>query len=233
MSREMAKGICQHFMDAHLIENAADLSTTMFKERGIYMMTPKGLHILERFISRNGINAEQLMRMFAIQPICMKLLHLERRNADDEIIVTKSVIEVLWRRFAGREPNVTRLNEEDLATQWQSRYYNKSVIPKGGEEVDFAVGIVLRKYAGLDKKVGAADEFHFAAISGIEWLLDYTTCVGPDEAAEMGAQFVRYGLIVLVSDKGKVKENNLIATVQGGESGGGAGAVMVGRFQAF
>ncbi len=104
MTRDMAKAMSQHFMDARLIENAADPSSNLFKDRGVYVLTPKGLHVLERFISKNGINSDHLQQVFVTQPICIKLLHLERRSADDEIIVTQSVITALFRRFVGRAP---------------------------------------------------------------------------------------------------------------------------------
>lgn len=47
----MAKEMCQHFMDARLIENAADPSSIVFKDRGIYMCTAKGLHMYVFFSS--------------------------------------------------------------------------------------------------------------------------------------------------------------------------------------
>lgn len=225
MTREMAKGICQHFMDAHLIENAADLNSLSFRDRGVYMITPKGLHILERFITKNGISADHLLPVFASQPICMKLLHLERRSQDDEIIITKSVVEVLFRRFIGREPNTTKLSDDDLQQQYHARWYNKAAATT--EELDWSLGLPLRKLPSADKKIG--DEYHFSAVSATEWLCDYSTCVGVDEASELAGQFVRYGLITLVSDKGKVKENNVVVTVRAGGAGGGAGAVMVSR----
>jgi len=72
MTRDMAKATCQHFMDARLIENAVYPSSNFFKDRGIYVLTPKGLHVLEQYISRNEITED---KMFATQPICVKLLH--------------------------------------------------------------------------------------------------------------------------------------------------------------
>jgi len=54
MTHDMAKAMSQHFMDAHLIENAADPSSNLFKDRGVYQLTPKGLHVLKHFISCNG-----------------------------------------------------------------------------------------------------------------------------------------------------------------------------------
>ncbi|EPT03102.1 hypothetical protein FOMPIDRAFT_1028809 [Fomitopsis schrenkii] len=114
MTREMAKAMCQQFMDARLIENAADPGSNLFKDRGVYVLTPKGLHVLERFMSKNGINGDHLAPVFASQPICMKLLHLERRSVDDEIIVSHSVITALFRRFVGRKPNYPPENVESM-----------------------------------------------------------------------------------------------------------------------
>jgi hypothetical protein len=222
----MAKGIGQHLIDAHLIENASDLSSPQFKDRGIFMVTPKGLHILERFITKNGISADHTLRLFADQPICMKMLHLERRSADDEIIITRSVIDVLWKRFAGASPNVTKLNEDDLQSQYNIRWFTKTNL-SASEIVDKAAGIVLRKVPGEKK---GTEEFQFPAVSAVDWLLDFSTCTGPEEAAEMAAQFVRYGMITLSSEKGKTKEGNLIVTVKAGGAGGGSGAIMVSRF---
>ncbi|KAK8864196.1 hypothetical protein IAR55_001442 [Kwoniella newhampshirensis] len=226
MSREMAKGMCQHFMDSHLIENAIDLGSGTFKDRGIYMLTAKGLHILERFVTKNGISADHLLKIFASQPICMKLLHLERRSQDDEMIVTRGVIEVLYRRFAGREPNLTRLNEDELQAYYHSRFYMKAPPLPPGETLDRANGMIVRKVAASGEKKEAPDEYWFSALSAIDWILDYTSATGADEAADILGQFVRYGLIILVSDKGRVKEGNMVVTVRAGGAGGGAGGIM-------
>ena len=88
MTREMAKAMCQHFMDARLIQNAVDPSSNPFKEHGVYQLTPEGLHVLERFMNKNGISANHISHVFQTRPIYMKLLHLERRSVDGEIIVS-------------------------------------------------------------------------------------------------------------------------------------------------
>lgn len=220
MSREMARGVGQHLIDAHLIELATDISAGVFKERGLYMLTPKGLHILERFITKNGIAADHLLRVFATQPICMKLLHLERRTQDDEILVTRNVFEVLFRRFLGREPNVTRMTDDELLAHYYSRPHSKGTV-YNGDGCDRTQGMLLRRIPTGER------EFHFGALAAVDWLIDFTTIIGVEEAAEVLGQFVRYGYIALVSDRGKVKEGNVVVTVQGGGAGGGAGALMV------
>jgi GTPase-activating protein SST2 len=203
MTRDMAKAMSQHFMDARLIENAADPSSNLFKDRGVYILTPKGLHVLERFISKNGINSDHLQQVFATQPICIKLLHLERRSVDDEIIVTPSVITALFRRFVGRQPN----------------YPPQSSAPNDAFQLyhERSKGVALMDVA---EKKGPTHKCCFAAVTALEWLCDFTSVVGREEAAEMAAQFVRFGLIVLVSDKRKNNDSAIIFTVRGSAPGG-------------
>jgi len=210
MTRDMAKAMSQHFMDARLIENAADPTSNLFKERGVYVLTPKGLHVLERFISRNGINGDHLAHVFASQPICMKLLHLERRAIDDEIIVSQSVIAALFRRFVGKEANYPASNSQPIDNT--EVYHERS---RGIQFMD-----VQDRVAASGRTQTVVHRFCFAALAALEWLCDFTSVVGREEAAEMAAQFVRFGLIALVSDKRKNNDSAIIFTVRGSSPGG-------------
>jgi len=223
----MAKGICQHFLDAHLIENAAELKSTSFRDRGIYMLTGKGLHVLERFVAKNGVASDHLLHLYATQNIIQKILHLERRSQDDELLITKGVIETVFKRFAGIQPNATRLSDDDIESILAARPHTKAPTIPPGESIDRAGGVIVRRIQGASIEKRSPEEYHFTALSACDWLLDYATIVGLDEAADVMAQFVRYGLITLVSDKGKVKDDNLVVTVKAGGPGGGAGAMMV------
>jgi hypothetical protein len=209
MTREMAKAMCQHFMDARLIENATDPTSNLFKDRGVYQLTAKGLHVLERFISKNGINSDHLQTVFASQPICIKLLHLERRFSDDETIVTQSVITALFRRFIGRQPNYPHGENRD--TDAFLRYHER------------AKGIPLFDLHEKGNKGYITTRFSFYAVAALEWLCDFTSVVGREEAAEMAAQFVRFGLITLVSDKRKNTDSAIIFTVRGSSPSGSSG----------
>jgi hypothetical protein len=211
MTRDMAKAMSQHFMDARLIENAADPSSNLFKDRGVYVLTPKGLHVLERFISRNGINGDHLAHVFATQPICMKLLHLERRSVDDEIIVSQSVITALFRRFVGRQSNYNAPSNQNIDST--TAYHERA---KGIQLMD----ISDRQPSGSSKSHPVAQRYCFAALAALEWLCDFTSVVGREEAAEMAAQFVRFGLIALVSDRRKNNDSAIIFTVRGSAPGG-------------
>ncbi|KAF8900026.1 regulator of G protein signaling domain-containing protein [Mucidula mucida] len=221
MTRDMAKAMSQHFMDARLIENAADPSSNLFKDRGVYVLTPKGLHVLERFISKNGINSDHLQQVFVTQPICIKLLHLERRSADDEIIVTQSVITALFRRFVGRSPNYPS-SSQPITDPFQ-RYNERS---KGVALMD-----VTERAQPLQGKPQQVHKCAFAAVTALEWLCDFTSVVGREEAAEMAAQFVRFGLISLVSDKRKNNDSAIIFTVRGSTPGGNSPVAQQGEFR--
>lgn len=220
MTRDMAKAMCQHFMDARLIENAVDPSSNLFKDRGVYVLTPKGLHVLERFISRNGITADKLQQVFATQPICVKLLHLERRSSDDEIIISQSVITALFRRFVGRQPNTLSQTQPTDAYQ---KYNDRA---KGVPLMD-----VNERAQPLLGRGQQHHKFCFPAVSALEWLCDFTSVVGREEAAEMAAQFVRFGLIALVSDKRKNNDSAIIFTVRGSSPGGNSVVSQQGEFR--
>ncbi|KAH7888086.1 regulator of G protein signaling domain-containing protein [Phlebopus sp. FC_14] len=222
MTREMAKAMCQHFMDARLIENAADQGSNLFKDRGTYVLTPKGLHVLERFISKNGINSDHLQPVFASQPICIKLLHLERRSADDEIIVTQSVITALFRRFVGRQANYLSQSAAGPQDPFQE-YHERS---KGVPLMD-----VQEKAQPLLGKATIVHKYCFSAVCALEWLCDFTSVVGREEAAEMAAQFVRFGLITLVSDKRKNNDSAIIFTVRGSTPNGNSPVRPHGEFR--
>jgi hypothetical protein len=222
MTRDMAKAMSQHFMDARLIENAADPSSNLFKDRGVYVLTPKGLHVLERFISKNGMSAEHLQTVFKTQPICIKLLHLERRSLDDEIIVTQGVINALFRRFVGRQanyPTQTAVNPDPF-----QRYHERA---KGVPLMD-----VTERAQPLNGRPNPLTHKNcFAAVTALEWLCDFTSVVGREEAAEMAAQFVRFGLIALVSDKRKNNDSAIIFTVRGSAPGGNSPVSQHGEFR--
>ena len=193
MNRDMAKGICQHFMDARLIENAGDATNPIFKDKGVYVLTPKGLHILERFITKNGINGDHLLKVFSSQPICMKLLHLERRASDDELLINTPVLEVIFRRFVGRSANY----EQGAAGGARAGDHGEGGIDRtlGMEMADIQEKVKGRGYRTV--------KHTFNSMGALDWLCDFTTVCGKDEAAEIMAHFQHLDLIRLVLDKSK------------------------------
>lgn len=230
MSREIAKGICQQFMDARLIENATDPSVLSFKDRGIYSITPKGLHILERFITKNGIAADHLVRVFTTQPICMRLLNLERRPNDDDLIVTRPVMELVFRRFVGggKGPNyvVDPSESARFVSIGSPRGFQEAVrLPAG---FDRSNGVEMQDVAEKNPRnptQAMLIKHVFGSATAIDWLCDHSTCTCRDEAAEILAHFVRFGFITLASDKNRT---NTYSEASSGSGSSSSGAVAAG-----
>ena len=220
MTREIAKGICQQFMDARLIENAIDPTAPLFKDRGIHSITPKGLHVLERFITKNGIGADHLVKVFTTQPICMRLLHLERRANDDDIIVTRPVLEVVFKRFIGvKSPNyiTDAMEVSQAAAAGMSRSFVESVRPPINFER--GSGIEMQDVAEKIRNGNMIVVKHvFSSAGAIDWLCDHSTCCCRDEAAELLAHFVRYGFMALYWDKTKSETSTTPQIKTGGSS---------------
>jgi len=146
----------------------------------------------------------------------MKLLHLERRSTDDEIIVSQSVVLALFRRFVGRQPNPAPEQEiADPFIKYDAR----------------AKGIQLTDHKDRLNLNGPVQKYCFQAVTALEWLCDFTSVIGREEAAEMAAQFVRYGFIQLVSDKRKNNDSAIIFTVRGAAGPPDSGIAQHGEFR--
>jgi hypothetical protein len=150
----------------------------------------------------------------------MKLLHLERRSTDDELYTSRHVIEMLWRRFVGRSPNLlpeataAALSSNPSASNSASRFQST-------ESIDQTSGIAVRPLNERIKGKMMSFDYTMTAMAMVDWLLDFTTMAQREEAVENGAQFVRHGFVELVSEKGRInKETCMIITVRGKDEPG-------------
>lgn len=200
--------------------NPAALQRADFK-----ILLPYSRRSLERFVAKNGISHQQLLKVFASQPICMKLLHLERRSSDDELYASRQVIDMLWKRFAGRSANLVQASSEGGGTLSVTPTGTgpKGGAPAGGlaggpstESVDQTQGIAVRPFSDRIKGKQVSFDWAIQAMAVVDWLVDFTTMGQREEAVESAAQFVRLGYLELVCEKGRInKETALIVTVRG------------------
>ena len=91
---------------------------------------------------------------------------------------------------------------------------------------------VVERQPGILGRSNTSYKYCFQAVTALEWLCDFTSIVGRDEAAEMAAHFVRFGLITLVSDKRKGNDSAIIFTVRGSAPAGNS-PVSVCRYSLF
>ena len=179
MAKEMARSVCQRFVDARLIESAESKTQTQFVAKGaLWQLTPKGIAVLHRFCLRNGIVAKHIEPLIKRQQ--MQMVSLERDADTDKLNFDKTMVEIIFRRFLGQEgPNIkstTSISDSDSVS-------------------DYATGLVGVKMARerrvLDKTV--ANTFTGKAAS--DWLLDCCTTIDRRETFEMAEMFVKHQLI--------------------------------------
>jgi hypothetical protein len=199
MAKEMARSVCQRFVDARLMESAESKTNTGFVTKGgVWQLTPKGSATLYRFCSRNGINARH------IEPILrrsqMQMVSLERDPATDKLVQDRPTIEIIFRRFMGSEgPNLkssTSLSDSDSVSEYATGL----------------VGIKMAKERRvLDKLVNNS----FTGKAASDWLLDCCTTIDRRETYEMAELFVKWQLMVpVVEDRAYVRANPMATYFQ-------------------
>ncbi|EAS29226.3 developmental regulator flbA [Coccidioides immitis RS] len=189
MAREMARSVCQRFVDARFIEPVDGRVTAQFPLKGsLFQLTPKGIHILHRFCQRNGITARHVMDVLESPRNTMQLVILERDSQTDQLSRDRATIEVIFRRFAGVDgPNL-----------------KNTVSSSDSDSVsDYANGTTGVKMA-KERKVGdKVIQNSFTGKAAVDWILDCCTASDNRETYEIAVMFVKYNLIYAIAeDKG-------------------------------
>jgi hypothetical protein len=179
MAREMAKSVCQKFLEARFIESS-DGRTDFSHKNSVWQLTPKGMHILQRFCNRNGINQRHVQLVLESSRNSMHLVLLERETDGDRIFRDQSTIEVVFRRFVGQEgPNL----------KWSTANSDSDSV------TDYQTGLVGVKMA-RERRIGDKTYWNtFTGKSAVDWLMDCCTMVDRREPIEVAGLFVEYGLI--------------------------------------
>lgn len=196
MARDMARALCQRFIDARLFESVNDRDLDAFRDKTIWALTPKGICILGRFVQKNGIAAEHVSRLLSSKMNSMQLVVLERDAETDEILQDKSVVEIVFRRFVGRNPNVK----------------SSTGTADSDSVLEYADGMTGVKLAD-QRKFG--DQFLRHSFSGrgaIAWISECTTVLDLDEAHEVAEGFLSQGLVTFAGDS---KSRDLTAEFHG------------------
>ena len=178
MAREMARSVCQRFLDARFIETADGKQGKEFKIQGAtWQLTPKGIHVLERFCSKNGIQQKHVTDLINSSRNTMQLVILERDLATDKLSSDRSTVEVLFRRFVGTNgPNIkqsTSSADSDSLSDYK----------------DGLAGVRM----AADRKVGSPPRTVYQTFTGkgaTDWLMDCCTTVDRRETTEVATLFL-------------------------------------------
>ena len=194
MAKEMARSVCQRFMDARFIENADQKPVTVFPLKGaIWQLTPKGMHLLTMFCQRNGINQRHVLEVLDSPRNTMQLVILERDGLTDKLSHDRATIEVIFRRFVGQEGPNLKSSTSTSDSDSLSDYYNGLIGVKMAKD---------RKI--MDKMVSNS----FTGKAAVDWLMDCCTTVDRRESYEVAELFVQQGLIKpILEDKVFIHQN--------------------------
>lgn len=193
LPRDMAKNLCQTFMDARLFESAMDPGKREFQNKGIYQVTGKGAHIVEKFVHRNALSVEATRHITA--NATPRILFLERAEDEDAIVLNQKAVDAIFRRFAGLRPNVvTRLGDSPLdsplsgSSPARERTLSASDRCNGIEVKDQQHNYEIYRHTFYGK-------------AAVEWLLDYTTVISKEEAICIAQEFVNAQYIEQVGEE--------------------------------
>lgn len=201
MAKEMARSVCQRFMDARFIEAADGKPPVAFPlKNAVWQMTPKGMNVLQMFCQRNGIGQRHVLDVLDSPRNTMHLVIMERDFSSDKIDSDRATVEVIFRRFAGQDgPNLkgsTAVSDSDSVTE-------------------YTTGMVGVKIA-RERKVGDRIVSNtFTGKAAVDWLMDCCTTVDRRETREICELFVKHGLMHSVhDDKAFVQQNPAAALFQ-------------------
>ncbi|KAI1124410.1 RGS-domain-containing protein [Nemania abortiva] len=180
MAKDMARSICQRFLDARFIESADGKLQGVYTMKGaVWQLTPKGVCVLDRFCSRNGIQQRQIGDLVAqgSSHLCI----LERDPGSDKLVMDRGTMEVVFRRLCGAngglniKSNVNSADSDSLS--------------------DYRDGLTGVKMASERKINGKVYKDTFTGKACSDWLMDCCTTVDRRETYEMATLFVHYELM--------------------------------------
>ncbi|KAI0905664.1 RGS-domain-containing protein [Ustulina deusta] len=180
MAKDMARSICQRFLDARFIESADGKLQAVYTMKGaVWQLTPKGVCVLDRFCSRNGIQQRQIGDLIAqgSSHLCI----LERDPATDKLVMDRGTMEVVFRRLCGANGGLN---------------IKSSVNSADADSLsDYRDGLTGVKMAGERKINGKVYKDTFTGKGCSDWLMDCCTTVDRRETYEMASLFVEYELM--------------------------------------
>jgi hypothetical protein len=180
MAKEMARSVCQKFLEAKFVESVEG-KTDFTNKSSVWQLTPKGIHILERFCSRNGIQSAHVKAVIESNRNPKQLVILERYTDTDLLHHDEQTVEIIFRRFVGLTANETQSDSDSIH-----------------EFSTCTVGVKLVKHRPTASR---PYEHTFHGRNAAQWLMDCSTMVDPREAIEIGSLFLQLKLIAPVDPR--------------------------------
>ncbi|OCL03590.1 RGS-domain-containing protein [Glonium stellatum] len=186
MAKEMARSVCQKFLEARFIESV-DGKTDFTSKSSVWQLTPKGIHILDRFCNRNGITQDHVRSLTSSNRNAKQLVILEREPDSDKLNHDKATTEIIFRRFVG-----VKVNSDGISSSSDSDSLH--------EFSKCDVGVKMSR----DRKIGdRIYNYTFTGKATTDWLMDCCTMVDKRETYEVANSFIENGLMAPIEMYGR------------------------------
>ncbi|KAF2833936.1 developmental regulator flbA [Ophiobolus disseminans] len=193
MAKEMARSVCQKFLDAKFVESVEG-KTDFTNKSSVWQLTPKGIHILERFCTRNGIQSAHVKAVIDSNRNPHQLVVLERNTETDKLHHDEQTVHIIFRRFVGTTANETQSDSDSIH--------------------EFSMCNIGVKLVKNRRSATRPWEYSFNGRNAAQWLMDCSTMVDPREAVEVGSLFLQLGLVAPTDTRNP--ENNFLPQKQVG-----------------
>jgi hypothetical protein len=193
MAKEMARSVCQKFLEAKFIESVEG-KVDFQNKSSVWQLTPKGIHILERFCSRNGIQSAHVKNVIESPRNPHQLVILERNRETDKLHNDEQTVEIIFRRFTGATANESQSDSDSI------HEFSKC-----------DVGVRTIKHKPTSNR---PYEYTFNGRNAAEWLMDCSTMVDRRESIEIGSMFLQLRLIAPVDARSPSEKFQPLKQVQ-------------------
>jgi hypothetical protein len=193
MAKEMARSVCQKFLEAKFIESVEG-KVDFQNKSSVWQLSPKGIHILERFCSRNGIQSAHVKNVIESPRNPHQLVILERNTETDKLHHDEQTVEIIFRRFTGATANESQSDSDSI------HEFSKC-----------DVGVRTIKHKPTTNR---PYEYTFNGRNAAEWLMDCSTMVDRREAIEVGSLFLQLRLIAPVDNRSSSEKFQPLKQVQ-------------------
>jgi len=184
MAKEMARSVCQRFLEARFVESVEG-KTDFLSKSSVWQLTPKGMHVLARFCQRNGIHQRHVNELLDSPRNMMQLVILERETETDKVNCDDATLSVIFRRFAGDTgPNL-------------KTHSTSSDSDSVSEYATGMVGVKMQRSRRGDKDA----PYCFTGKTGYDWLMNCCTVVDKREVYDIATMFLVHGHIEPVNDE--------------------------------
>ncbi|KAM5344583.1 hypothetical protein ACJ41O_013118 [Fusarium nematophilum] len=180
MAKDMARSICQRFVEARFIESADSKYQQVYNMRGSVLLE-------EWYPAEEGVS--ELVNVGTTQ-----LVLLERDFQSDKLLHDRGTIEVIFRRFVGAE----------------HRNIKSTVNAADSDSLhDYKDGLTGVKMAAERKVNGKTYRDTFTGKATTDWLMNCSTIVDKRETVEVACLFVEFELMEPVAQDRAYMSQNL------------------------